>query len=284
MEIGVSLFNVEKMTVDIYDVSSAPVWRDDYKLGTGRKIASIPVDATGNRVPFRDDRKVRYTFSRPGNYIAVPVVNGITPKNSNFQKIHVTNVALSSSTFLDRTVWAVNAGDGAPLGDVIININKSRYGKNGNTERLGATGADGALSVKDVSGVLTAINGADRYALPLYIYNFNYDRPDKWVMASRGYSSLPLYHQGDTVEWVAICYEYKGGLNRPYSGKSVSAVLYDANSVAVDTLKCDTDRFGRACGKFTLPTSGLTGRYRIAIDYQFNTVNFEVSEDRKSVV
>lgn len=278
MEIGVSLFNVENMTVDIYDVSSAPVWRDDYKLGTGRKIASIPVDATGNRVPFRDDRKVRYTFSRPGNYIAVPVVNGITPKNSNFQKIHVTNVALCSSTFLDRTVWAVNASDGAPLGDVIININKSRYGKNRNTERLGATGADGALSVKDVSGVLTAINGADRYALPLYIYNFNYDRPDKWVMASRGYSSLPIYHQGDTVEWVAICYEYKGGLNRPYSGKSVSAVLYDANSVAVDTLKCDTDRFGRACGKFTLPTSGLTGRYRIAIDDQFNTVNFEVSD------
>ena len=88
---------------------------------------------------------------------------------------------------------------------------------------------------------------------------------------------MPLYHQGDTVEWVAICYEYKGGLNRPYSGKSVSAVLYDANSVAVETLKSDTDRFGRACGKLHSPQTGVTGKNRIVICAQVKNAKFEVT-------
>ena len=266
-DISVSLNNVERMTVDIYDVSSAPAWRDDYELksvgSSARKIASLPVSVNGERVPFRVDRKIRYSFPKSGNYIVVPVVNGVAPKRENYQKIHVTTVALGSSTFLDRTVWAVDANDGSPLEDVVVSVNKYRYRDNDVSKRLGVTGADGSLSVNGVSGALTATKGDDGYALPLSIYDNNYTRPDKWIMAVRGYPSLPLYHQGDTVEWTAICYEFKGGLNRPCPGKRVQAVMYDANSMAVDTLMCETDRFGRACGKFTLPASGLTGWYHI---------------------
>ena len=281
-DISVSLNNVERMTVDIYDVSSAPAWRDDYELksvgSSARKIASLPVSVNGERVPFRVDRKIRYSFPKSGNYIVVPVVNGVAPKRENYQKIHVTTVALGSSTFLDRTVWAVDANDGSPLEDVVVSVNKYRYRDNDVSKRLGVTGADGSLSVNGVSGALTATKGDDGYALPLSIYDNNYTRPDKWIMAVRGYPSLPLYHQGDTVEWTAICYEFKGGLNRPCPGKRVQAVMYDANSMAVDTLMCETDRFGRACGKFTLPASGLTGWYHISIDKNRNAVRFQVSD------
>lgn len=281
-DISVSLNNVERMTVDIYDVSSAPAWRDDCELksvGTSaRKIASLPVSVSGERVPFRVDRKIRYSFPKSGNYIVVPVVNGVAPKRENYQKIHVTTVALGWSTFLDRTVWAVDANDGSPLEDVVVSVNKYRYRDNDVSKRLGVTGADGSLSVNGVSGALTATKGDDRYALPLSIYDNNYTRPDKWIMAVRGYPSLPLYHQGDTVEWTAICYEFKGGLNRPCPGKRVRAVMYDANSMAVDTLVCETDRFGRACGKFALPASGLTGWYHISIDKNRNAVRFQVSD------
>ena len=51
----------------------------------------------------------------------------------------------------------------------------------------------------------------DRFALPLWIYNDNNRRNSpEWRQTSSGYPSLPLYHPGDSVEWMAICYEYKG--------------------------------------------------------------------------
>ncbi len=281
--ITVEVNNVDRMTVDIYNVSSSSASRDSYDFRAGasgaRKVASLPVEVSGEKVPFEVKRTVAYTFEKQGTYIAVPVIGGVAPRRDGFQKIHVTGLALSATNFKNRNLWAVDAMTGAPLQGVTLNINESPY-RNGSVDRkLGVTGADGSLEIPSTKrGVITAVNGTDRYAMPLHIYSYNYDRPDKWMMAVQGYSSLPLYHPGDTVQWTAICYEYKAGLNRPYAGKEVSAVLFNANSVAVDTLKAVTDRFGRLTGEFPLPADGLTGRFSISVDDQWGAVSFEVSD------
>lgn len=279
----VSMRNVDKLRIDIYDVSSAEASCDEFAFVSGaasaRKVASVPVTAGAERKPYEVTRKAVYTFEHAGNYIAVPVVDGVKSSKENYQKIHVTTVALGATSFLDRDIWAVDANDGSPLQDVCISINKSPYKRGSRSEIVGMTDADGALRLKDeMNGVVTATRGRDGYAQPLHVYDYNYNRPDKWVMSAHGYSSLPLYHQGDTVEWTAVCYEYKGGLNRPYSGKSVTAVLYDAGSVAVDTLECVTDRFGRAAGMFAIPEGGLMGMYQIAVDENWGVVRFDVSD------
>ncbi|MDE6037647.1 MAG: hypothetical protein K2G05_05240, partial [Duncaniella sp.] len=72
----VVLTNVDRLTVDIYDVSSAPVDIDNFTFTTGMagvcRVASLPVEVKGERVPFEVTRTVTYTFDKPGNYIAVP--------------------------------------------------------------------------------------------------------------------------------------------------------------------------------------------------------------------
>ena len=282
IEFGLQLTNVDRLTVDIYDVSSAPVVIDDFTFTSGmagvRRVASLPVEVSGERVPFEVKRSVTYAFERPGNYIAVPVIAGNMVRRRDFQKIHVTGIALCATSFLDRTVWAVDANTGAPLSDVTVSVNTAPYSTGSVTRKVGVTGPDGAVTVSENRGVVVASGNTDRYALPLHIYNYNYDRPDKWVMAACGYSSLPVYHFGDTVRWVVVCYEYKGGLSRPCTDRQVKAVLHDANSVAVDTLDVTTDRFGRVTGEFALPADGLSGRFQITVDGLWGVLGFEVSD------
>lgn len=282
VEIGVSVNNVSDMKLDIYDVSSAPLSKGDYRFVPGassqRRIASLPVVISGESVPFAAKRNVEYIFDKPGNYIIVPTAGVSTPGRDSYRKIHVTEVALSTCSFLDNTVWAVDANDGSPIEGAVISINRSPYNDKSRSERLGVTGADGSLAVSGKTVAVTAVAGSDKYAMPVYLYNHGYDRPDKWTMTARGYSSLPLYHPGDTVEWSAVCYEYKAGMNRPYAGKSLEAVLYDANRVPVDTLAGTTDRFGRISGSFSLPESGLTGVFSISVGGQRRAVSFEVSD------
>lgn len=280
--INVSVNNASNLMLDIYDVSSYPLSKEYYRFTPGalssRKVASLPVEVGAATVPFTVNKTVEYTFAKPGNYIIVPVVDGVSPSRDSFRKVHVTRVALGACSFLDNTVWAVDANDGAPIEGAMLSIDRTPYNDNSRSERVGSTGADGSLAMDGKRGAVTATVGSDRYALPVQIYDNNYDRPDKWVMSVRGYSSLPLYHPGDTVEWSAVCYEFKAGLNRPYAGKSVEAVLYDANSMSVDTLSGNTDRFGRVSGKFLLPSTGLTGNFSIAVGGQRRAVTFEVSD------
>lgn len=281
VELKMHLTNVDRLTVDIYDVSSSPVTDFDFTFTSGmagaRRVASLPVEVSGERVPFDVTRSVTYSFDRPGTYVAVPVVAGNTIRRRDVRKIHVTGIALCVTSFLDRTVWAVDAENGAPLPDVTVSVNTAPYSKGSVTRKVGVTDAEGSVVVTDSRGVIVASKGTDRYALPLHIYGYNYDRPDKWIMAVNGYTSLPVYHLGDTARWVAVCYEYKGGLSRPYASRQVKAVLYDANSVAVDTLDVTTDRFGRATGEFALPADGLTGRFQINVDGR-GGLGFEVSD------
>lgn len=282
VELKMQLTNVDRLSVDIYDVSSSPVFDNDFTFTSGmagaRRVASLPVEVSGERVPFDVTRSVTYSFDRPGNYIAVPVVAGNTIRRKDVQKIHVTGVALCATSFLDRTVWAVDAETGAPLPDVTVSVNTAPYSKGSVTRKVGVTDAEGSVRITDNRGVVVASRGTDKYALPLHMYGYNYDRPDKWVMAACGYSSLPVYHLGDTARWVAVCYEYKGGLSRPYADRQVKAVLYDANSMAVDTLDVTTDRFGRATGEFALPADGLSGRFQIKVDDLSGVLGFEVSD------
>ena len=50
-------------------------------------------------------------------------------------------------------------------------------------------------------------------------------------------------------------------------------ILYDANYTAVDTMTVNTDEYGRAAGKFSIPEDLLTGRYTIVAKGK----NFNVS-------
>ncbi|MDE6467156.1 MAG: hypothetical protein K2L44_10675 [Duncaniella sp.] len=283
VEIDITVNNVTAGAVAIYDVSSLPVYNDAVDVRTrqsvpGKKIATIPF-SVAESVPFSQTVKLSYIFPHTGNYIAVPEIEGVSLGMNTFSKIHASSVVLVPSRFIMHGIEAMNPEDGAPIEGVRLTLVEDPYNATPHTVDLGKTDAEGHLKIKEKkNGMVIATLGADKYTEPVYTYNYNYTRPNKWTPGTEGYSSLPLYHLGDTARWVAVCYEYKGGLRRVVAGKEIQAVLHDANSMPIDTVTGVTDRFGRLTGEFVLPSDGLSGRFNIAVAGDWNAISFEVSD------
>lgn len=282
VKINVSLSNVKSGKIYIYNVSSSPLTDRSYNctgLPAMKAEAVIPVKATaGSAIPFSEDVSVDYTFAAPGNYIAIAVIEGVTPTGRKwYDKINVTRYALGASRFEKNMVWALDAMSGAPVSGAEISINDAN--RNSNTlTALGTTGADGSLDISARGNVYMKKDG-DRFAQPVWVYSSQTTEKDaEWYQAASGYASLPLYHPGDSVDWMAIIYEYKGKEHRPVISKEVSAILRDASYRAIDTLRLTTDEFGRVAATFNIPKDCLSGRFCISIDNRYDPVSFMVSD------
>ena len=91
----------------------------------------------------------------------------------------------------------------------------------------------------------------------------NYYREPSRAYSVQPFTSLALYHPGDTVEWAAVAQSWLHQSCAPLAGKELRAVMYDANMQPVDTAVVTTDPFGRVSGRFAIPMDGLTGDFAI---------------------
>ena len=123
-----------------------------------------------------------------------------------------------------------------------------------------------------------ASKGLDRYASPIYVYE-RYRETKKQCIIN-GFTSLPLYHLGDSVEFTAVVYEaFPGGLSLPLKDETLEVFLYSPVREKVDSVKLTTDAFGRIIGKFMLPENLLTGRYFITTEKGYEMIaSFMVSD------
>lgn len=277
------LLNQTSATLNIYDASSLPVVEtgvsDKDLARLGRPVATLRLEtAVESEMPYSATVSREYTFPKVGTYIIAPAASGLTGDNYH-TKIYVTDISLASSSFCgENRLWAVSPSDGAPLRDVKLTLQTSSW-RNPKTLAIGSTGADGSLLYDKVEyGTVTASKGSDRFALPFSFYPAGPRSAGKdWIRRYNAYTSLPLYHPGDTVDFVAVCYETRGEERRVVEGLSVTARLNNASWVDVDTVTITTDRFGRAVGSFRIPTDGLQGTYRISFNNEC-PIAFEVSD------
>ncbi len=285
-EMIVNSRNIADLRLKVYDVSSSPVAEDYYQIERGftlpAPVAVIPVGVRveGNPAVFMSRDTVRHTFDKPGTYIVIPEFTGVaTDRRTHCQKIYVTGVSIAETRFDTCTLWAIDPEDGAPLEGVDMFVRfDSRNNRRGDVS-IGKTDRDGSLQMpKESSGTVTAIKGKDRFAVPQYAYSFNNNRSDVWNKAVEGYSSLPLYHPGDTAEWCAVIYEYKGIRRRPVADQEVKAILSDPSGVELDTLTLTSDRWGRVYGAFKLPDASLDGNYTVRVADRWGVVRFTVSD------
>lgn len=277
----VEMNNVRQAAIRIYDVSADNSVRDGYNLKAGQLpplVGTVHVSASDVEIPFRMTSKATFTFPRPGCYIAVPLVDGKIRYNEYYQKIHATRIALSSSRYSGTKLWANDATDGKPMQNVSLTLNENPYRQNSRSITLGLTDSIGSLQLQKGSGLINAAIGKDRFAIGIYANDERFTPSDKWTFAAHGYPSLPVYHPGDTAVWVAICYEYKGGLGRPVKGRDITCIVTDAGGVSIDTLKLTTDNYGRIQGKTHLPAGSLTGRYNVRVENVWSTLGFQVSD------
>lgn len=282
VKLSLNIENVKSGKVHIYNVSSSPIFDRGYNctgLPSMKPVAVLSFATDRNAVvPFREKQSLDYTFPEVGSYIAIATIDGVTPTSRRwYEKINVTRYSLAASQFDKTTLWALDAMNGAPVEGAKITLDRNRGNRSVPTV-IGTTGKDGSLDLT-ASGNAIMTKDGDRYALPVWIYNSTPSRDkETWRRAAAGYSSLPLYHPGDSVDWMSIIYEYKGKERRPVAAREVTAVLHDANYREIDTLKVVTDEFGRVHGRFLIPKESLSGKFSILVDSYSDAVSFMVSD------
>lgn len=277
----VEVENARSLALRIYNISAVEkltAFNVSPKSLAPYKLVSEKVLPLGSPdLPYSSTLSTELSFPSEGLYIVVPVVNGSILPRSSYGVVRATRVGLSAASFDSQSVWAVDPIDGTPLRGVSISALLTPYSKSPKTKSLGATDKNGLLTFSNVEGMITATRGTDRYAAPLYI-NPPYKSESKWTLATTGWTSLPLYHPGDSVQWAMVLYEFKGDTKRPCPNLRKTVRLYDPTYNLIDSLVLTTDSFGRVSGTFQLPSSALAGNFSLQIPDAQGGLDFNVSD------
>ena len=266
--IRVKARNVTGGRLDIYRIRRQPdngLVRFNPSTGASAKIGDIAV-SVGDTILCEGVMEIPYTFKDEGVYIIVPTVDGqLSSVTSGYDPVWCTRLAMAASSFDGKRVWALDGIDGSPVADAGIfayDSRSERYSKAGLTDR------SGLLRFPD-----------DKNCQRVYAVKDNSTSVPMWVSFYSGISegksephrsasvltSLPLYHPGDTVRFVAVAYSVLGQSRALLENERLKASLTAANGETVGDIELVTDSFGRAEGVFVLPQSGLTGDYGLKL-------------------
>lgn len=279
LRIAVSGRNLGSYKVGIFRVPYPHNGRYNYTSrngGIATLVATLDRKCDGT-VPYAVSDTLSVTFDTPGCYILVPSIDGsapaIDPKRS-YERIHCSALAIATGSYgPSRQAWVINPLTGVPVSDATLELvgelNSSVKGQSYTTD------SDGLVSFKKLTFPrhslwnLYASKGKDTFAPAQRFYS--YDNTDTLTRSNAEiYTALAIYHPGDTVEWSAVAYSYRGSLNEQArlfpAGKRFTATLRDANYQDKASIEVVTDRWGRMQGSFPLPSDGLTGYFSIRLD------------------
>lgn len=265
LQLNLSVRNARDFTVNLYE---APYkwgeWSWGYEV-TKKNIAQLrlakSVRVTVDSVaPFRSSIVRKVVIDRPGTYIVAAVFPGQTIDTGNYTYVHCSGLRLGSLSFKDEAwPFVVNPATGRPVESVTLKGYENR--RTFTLVDTRTTGDDGMARMDSKARIVFAQKGTDRFAESININSY-YRDPSR-AYSIQGFTSLALYHPGDTVEWAAVAQSWLLQSCTPLAGKELRAVMYDANMQAVDTAVVTTDAFGRVTGKFAIPKEGLTGSFAI---------------------
>lgn len=213
-------------------------------------------------LPFDASREIEVSFPEYGVYTCRLTVDG-KEQSTGFHLIRCTEISSAvTSSNSETSAWVVNASTGAPVEGAALYF-KPWSGRQGYTRLSGTTGKLGSLDVKvSEYGQLSARIGKDIYSSPQGISRIYPSRTEPELRVDFQ-TALKLYRPGDEMQFSIVA-----SINQPRqrviaAERRIAVELRDANYQPVDTLILTTDIWGRAEGRFTLPSAGLTGQYQL---------------------
>ncbi len=178
----------------------------------------------------------------------------------------------------------VNATTGQPIAGAHLRIwdytTYARY-----EETVAVTDAKGEYIYKSKDGTrrqeVYAWTDSDNACPPLRNNNrYSFYSNKQQVNRVCVYTDRAIYRPGQKVLASALLYQVTNGMDQKVrEGKSVTFQLRDANYKVVSEQKATTDAYGTCGVEFTLPSSGLTGRYSIQVNGE--THYFRVEEYKR---
>ena len=123
----------------------------------------------------------------------------------------------------------------------------------------------------DTDKACLPLSGSNRY---YYYGNVNYER--KTCI----YTDRSIYRPGQTVHASVILYDVIQGINHQVCSEApVTLSLRDANYKVIAEKQLVTDAYGTCTADFTLPATGLTGRFTLQVDRE--SYSFRVEEYKR---
>lgn len=268
-KVDVSMSNVASTELLVYRVKNPrPGYNDGsyiLKDCASAPETRIPVKSDGV-IPFTDKKEVPLTLDEYGVYILTSSLKKAGQRDW-YTPVYCSDMALLGTNGTDLLrVFAVSGLDGAPVTGA--DVTTYRY-DNGVPVKLRTreTGADGYVDLNkgNLRNIfIHAVKGDDRYGAGMTEYLYDY-RGENSATTAFIRTSLAIYHPGDTLDFVAVAYNYSGNTRTLVKNTELKAILRNPNYVAVDTVDIRTDDYGRASARFTLPDEGLTGYFMIGI-------------------
>lgn len=213
-------------------------------------------------------------------------LNDIKPQRA---MLRVSNLYVFHQSLPDNQdrIVVVNATDGKPVAGAHVRLTlTSRYDNE----------ADSHVNlVTDKNGEATYRQQQNRNAC-IYVYTdedkacgeFNYwgqfyyngsrsNDKDNIISRLNLFTDRSIYRPGQTVHAALIAFRQNLGqlTAEPFAGKKVKLTLRDANNKEVESREVITDSYGTAAADFTLPQSGLTGRFTIVTNEAATWFNVE---------
>ncbi len=244
-------------------------------IETKRLKTLQPVSVThhdcNKTVPFTTETTISLTLPTPGYYAVVPVIDGNLSDDwiSAIRCIPVLPIALSNVS--PSKILAVDPHTGAPMQGIGVTLKNDKITRKlAPTDAMGMTNADPSILAKQRYWHVGLSYQNSTYDFDqVSIHGLNAPRADS-TSTARILTDRAIYHAGDEINWLVVAYDSKITKDNDISaslstGCSISVVLCDANYQPVDTITAKTDGLGRAYGKFTTPTEGLTGQFSIKV-------------------
>lgn len=282
LQVKLNINNIGKCDIYLYRLpDSQSSFDESFDIDNLDKISSSVVSKksvdVGLTVPFECDTIIDMVVPSYGKYVVVPKWNNMLKQRHRYLNIiNCTDLVAGEMALTSTDIFVVNPVTGVPVSDALLQVKTNKRGSTSIVD-AGKTDKDGFASLKALSGMLLATKGNDKYSGSIWVNSTN-NR-----IASRKYvyaiSDLPIYHPGDSVHWTAILYRAKGNGHSLIVGKKQSVVLHNANYLAIDTIECVSDNFGRISGAFILPKDQLTGTFHLSFPgFGFYSYNFTVSD------
>lgn len=272
--------NSKFYTVEIHRLPDdiIPQYQSGDRFNTNKtfetQLVSKFTPTTFQKVPFHKNDTIKTSLTYPGYYTIIVYSDSIKKEFENqlirCTNSQVTNGSLNNSN--DNRMWVLNPKTGAPIVGTDISIYDTNTKKVVNTTTSRKDGKfDFTLKSRQY---VKAHNEIDIYSNPetLYIYSHNNQNNYDELAKATIFTSLPIYHPGDSIEWSAVIYNQNDDEAQLCKNRTFTIMLRDANYMEIDTLVATTDWFGRIQGKFLIPIDRLTGNYSINIIGKYNRV------------
>ena len=280
--VSISVENANSFKIAVYSIPESAL--QGYRMNWEgiEKVKEYPMTVKGT-VPFSEHNIETTLPPLPyGIYIltAESLSSGGEPQGggdfNSYDIMRVTDMALigiNRNDYKDK-IGTVNINSGKPIPGVTVKYR----GYDDVSGTMGITNVNGLVAVpehykspklKDAyhefhNMELRAEKGADQFAPSIHYYKMS----ERTYSNYEGniYTDLGVYRPGETVQFAAIAYRSSNDGREPLAEEKVQIIFADKNNKAIDTLKVETDAYGRVEGSFVVPKDRLNGQFSLRME------------------